>query len=178
MDGDDRELLRLAFQAPPGEDNPVRILLATDAASEGIDLQKHCHRLVNYDIPFNPNKLEQRIGRIDRYGQQHPPLRRKRLHSRREAKHHQPVALQPRLEPDVPAHTRGEIPPGETPLTLVGREPPHWRYILKPGAPARSQCALAFGETGPARLQVSQLKPGHPQGAGSDHCHTAGHSAR
>jgi hypothetical protein len=47
----------------------VRILLATDAASEGIDLQRHCHRLVNYDIPFNPNKLEQRIGRIDRYGQ-------------------------------------------------------------------------------------------------------------
>jgi superfamily II DNA/RNA helicase len=51
----------------------VRILLATDAASEGIDLQKHCHRLVNHDIPFNPNKLEQRIGRIDRYGQTVPP---------------------------------------------------------------------------------------------------------
>jgi len=54
-------------EAPHGA--PVRILLATDAASEGIDLQRHCHRLVNYDIPFNPNKLEQRIGRIDRYGQ-------------------------------------------------------------------------------------------------------------
>ncbi len=51
----------------------MRILLATDAASEGIDLQNHCHRLVNYDIPFNPNKLEQRIGRIDRYGQRTPP---------------------------------------------------------------------------------------------------------
>jgi len=45
----------------------VRILLATGAASEGNDLQKYWHRLVNYDIPFNPNKLEQRIGRIDRY---------------------------------------------------------------------------------------------------------------
>ena len=63
-----REQLRLAFQEPPDQ-NPVRILLATDAASEGIDLHEHCHRLVNYDIPFNPNKLEQRIGRIDRYGQ-------------------------------------------------------------------------------------------------------------
>ena len=51
----------------------MRILLATDAASEGIDLHEHCHRLVNYDIPFNPNKLEQRIGRIDRYGQPETP---------------------------------------------------------------------------------------------------------
>ncbi|GAA0406497.1 DISARM system SNF2-like helicase DrmD [Micromonospora gifhornensis] len=65
---DEREQIRLAFQAHPS-DRPVRVLLATDAASEGIDLQNHCHRLVNYDIPFNPNKLEQRIGRIDRYGQ-------------------------------------------------------------------------------------------------------------
>ena len=68
-------------------EHPVRILLATDAASEGIDLQNHCHRLVNYDIPFNPNKLEQRIGRIDRYGQTHDPghpaLRRHRLGARR-----------------------------------------------------------------------------------------------
>ncbi len=72
MDSEQRELLRLAFQADPTE-HPVRILLATDAASEGIDLQNHCHRLVNYDIPFNPNKLEQRIGRIDRYGQRETP---------------------------------------------------------------------------------------------------------
>jgi superfamily II DNA/RNA helicase len=69
---DEREQLRLAFQADPTE-QPVRILLATDAASEGIDLQNHCHRLVNYDIPFNPNKLEQRIGRVDRYGQKTAP---------------------------------------------------------------------------------------------------------
>ncbi|MQA77387.1 MAG: helicase [Streptosporangiales bacterium] len=68
----DRERLRLAFQRHPAE-HPVRILVATDAASEGIDLQNHCHRLVNYDIPFNPNKLEQRIGRIDRYGQREAP---------------------------------------------------------------------------------------------------------
>ncbi|WP_327040881.1 DISARM system SNF2-like helicase DrmD [Micromonospora ureilytica] len=69
---EEREQLRLAFQADPTK-QPVRILLATDAASEGIDLQKYCHRLVNYDIPFNPNKLEQRIGRVDRYGQTNAP---------------------------------------------------------------------------------------------------------
>ena len=72
LDPDEREGLRQAFQAEPSA-HPVRILLATDAASEGIDLHWHCHRLVNYDIPFNPNKLEQRIGRIDRYGQKDQP---------------------------------------------------------------------------------------------------------
>ncbi|MGH1555551.1 DISARM system SNF2-like helicase DrmD [Streptomyces sp. L7] len=71
---DDREQIRLGFQAHPASgEGKVRILLATDAASEGIDLQNHCHRLFNYDIPFNPNKLEQRIGRIDRWGQKKDP---------------------------------------------------------------------------------------------------------
>ena len=60
--------IKAAFQADPGR-VPVRILLATDAASEGIDLQNHCPRLVHYEIPWNPNRLEQRNGRIDRHGQ-------------------------------------------------------------------------------------------------------------
>ncbi|MET8154856.1 DISARM system SNF2-like helicase DrmD [Sphaerisporangium sp. NPDC005289] len=72
LSAEERELLRVAFQKDPSE-HKVRILVATDAASEGIDLQNHCHRLVNYDIPFNPNKLEQRIGRIDRWGQKRTP---------------------------------------------------------------------------------------------------------
>lgn len=71
---EEREEVRLGFQADPADgEGRVRILIATDAASEGIDLQRHCHRLVNYDIPFNPNKLEQRIGRIDRWGQRTDP---------------------------------------------------------------------------------------------------------
>lgn len=70
MDERKREHLKAAFQADPARD-PIRILLATDAASEGIDLQKHCHRVIHYDIPFNPNRLEQRIGRVDRHGQDH-----------------------------------------------------------------------------------------------------------
>ena len=61
--------MKAAFQFDPQE-APVRILLATDAASEGIDLQRHCHRLIHYEIPWNPNRLEQRNGRIDRHGQQ------------------------------------------------------------------------------------------------------------
>ena len=51
----------------------MRVLVATDSAGEGIDLQDYCHRLVNFDIPFNPSRLEQRIGRIDRYGQRGRP---------------------------------------------------------------------------------------------------------
>jgi superfamily II DNA or RNA helicase len=71
LDPNERELLKHAFQAHPRR-HPLRILLATDAASEGIDLQAYCHRIINYDIPFNPNRLEQRIGRVDRFGQTHP----------------------------------------------------------------------------------------------------------
>ncbi|QRO87013.1 DISARM system SNF2-like helicase DrmD [Kytococcus sedentarius] len=69
---DQREQIRARFTASPTK-HPVRVLLATDSAGEGIDLQNYCHRLVNYDIPFNPSRLEQRIGRIDRYGQRHTP---------------------------------------------------------------------------------------------------------
>ena len=68
MDSKDRERIKAAFQTDP-EQSPVRILLATDAASEGIDLQNHCSRLIHFEIPWNPNRLEQRNGRIDRHGQ-------------------------------------------------------------------------------------------------------------
>jgi len=73
MDGDQREQIKAAFQASPDQSD-VRILLATDAASEGIDLQNHCHRLVHLEIPWNPNRMEQRNGRIDRHGQTKDPL--------------------------------------------------------------------------------------------------------
>ncbi len=49
------------------------ILVATEAAGEGINLQ-FCSLMVNYDIPWNPNRLEQRMGRIHRYGQQHEAM--------------------------------------------------------------------------------------------------------
>ncbi len=49
--------------------NETQVMVATEAAGEGINLQ-FCHLMINYDIPWNPNKLEQRMGRIHRYGQQ------------------------------------------------------------------------------------------------------------
>ena len=50
------------------ETGTIQVLVATEAAGEGINLQC-CHILFNYDIPWNPNRLEQRMGRIHRYGQ-------------------------------------------------------------------------------------------------------------
>lgn len=68
MDQEDREKVKAAFQTNP-KDADVRILLATDAASEGIDLQNYCNCMIHVEIPYNPNVMEQRNGRIDRHGQ-------------------------------------------------------------------------------------------------------------
>src|SRR5204862_7952370 len=51
------------------------ILLATDAAAEGLNVQRRCRLIVNYELPWNPARLEQRIGRVDRIGQ------RRRVHA-------------------------------------------------------------------------------------------------
>jgi SNF2 family DNA or RNA helicase len=61
---DDRRKTEELFK----QDKQVRILIATDAAGEGINLQR-AHLMVNYDLPWNPNRLEQRFGRIHRIGQ-------------------------------------------------------------------------------------------------------------
>ncbi len=50
------------------QDKDVRVLVATDAAGEGLNLQR-AHLMVNYDLPWNPNRIEQRFGRIHRIGQ-------------------------------------------------------------------------------------------------------------
>ncbi|MFH1739958.1 MAG: helicase-related protein, partial [bacterium] len=52
----------------------IRLLVCTDAAGEGLNLQ-YCGALINYDLPWNPMKIEQRIGRIDRIGQKYPKIR-------------------------------------------------------------------------------------------------------
>lgn len=62
---DRREELKHAFNADP-QKHPVRILIATDAAREGLNLQAHCWNLFHFDVPWNPSRMEQRNGRIDR----------------------------------------------------------------------------------------------------------------
>jgi hypothetical protein len=66
-----REEIKLAFNGDPAK-YPVRILIATDAAREGINLQGHCHDLFHFDVPWNPARMEQRNGRIDRKLQPSP----------------------------------------------------------------------------------------------------------
>lgn len=66
---DERDAVINAFQTRPGTASPVRILLATDAASEGINLHNFCRYMIHVEIPWNPNVMEQRNGRIDRHGQ-------------------------------------------------------------------------------------------------------------
>ncbi len=65
MSEKNRALLQEEFNGDPAN-YPVRILIATDAAREGVNLQGHCADLFHYDIPWNPARLEQRNGRIDR----------------------------------------------------------------------------------------------------------------
>ena len=66
MNAERREEIKRRFNDPS---DPVRLLLATDTASEGLNLQATAHRVFHFDIPWNPSRLEQRNGRLDRHGQ-------------------------------------------------------------------------------------------------------------
>lgn len=70
---DEREEIKRAFNGDPAR-YPIRILIATDAAREGINLQTRCHNLFHFDIPWNPSRMEQRSGRIDRKLQSEPEV--------------------------------------------------------------------------------------------------------
>jgi SNF2 family DNA or RNA helicase len=62
---EERDRIKIAFNAPFDRE-PVRILVCTDAAREGLNLQARCYDLIHVDLPWNPSRLEQRNGRIDR----------------------------------------------------------------------------------------------------------------
>ena len=73
ISGEDAETDRIAItERFRAADNLV--LVSTDTAAEGLNLQERCHHLIHLELPFNPNRLEQRNGRIDRYGQTHQPV--------------------------------------------------------------------------------------------------------
>ena len=72
--GAKRKEIQRRFNADPASD-PLRILLATDAAREGLNFQAHCTDLFHFDLPWNPGRIEQRNGRIDRKLQPAPKVR-------------------------------------------------------------------------------------------------------
>lgn len=74
MSDENRAKLQKAFTSDP-KTNPVRILIATDAAREGLNLQFHCADLFHFDVPWNPARMEQRNGRIDRARQPEKEVR-------------------------------------------------------------------------------------------------------
>ena len=65
----ERTLIKERFSKPKDDPDAIDILLSSEIGCEGLDFQ-FCDMLVNYDIPWNPMKIEQRIGRIDRFGQE------------------------------------------------------------------------------------------------------------
>jgi ERCC4-related helicase len=69
-----REAIKAAFNTHPDQ-HPLRILIATDAAREGVNLQNHCADLFHFDVPWNPGRIEQRNGRIDRKLQREDEVR-------------------------------------------------------------------------------------------------------
>jgi len=72
MCGEDDDAARLKItERFRAKDN--LILVSTDSAAEGLNLHQRCHNLIHLELPFNPNRLEQRNGRIDRYGQTQEP---------------------------------------------------------------------------------------------------------
>lgn len=74
MGEESRKSIKDAFNADPAR-HPLRILIATDAAREGVNLQNHCADLFHIDLPWNPGRIEQRNGRIDRKLQRSPEVR-------------------------------------------------------------------------------------------------------
>lgn len=72
ISGADPEAERVLAAERCSEENNV-VLISTDSLAEGLNLHQRCFHLIHLDLPYNPNRLEQRNGRIDRYGQRHDP---------------------------------------------------------------------------------------------------------
>ena len=117
-------------------DGEADILLCTDAAAEGLNFQ-FCGALVNYDMPWNPMRVEQRIGRIDRLGQAHPVIRIVNLH------------YEGTVETDVYRALRSRIGLFET---VVGRLQPILAQLPRTIADA---VVSGAGREGPERTRVT-----------------------
>ena len=145
---EERDALKRRFNADPATE-PVRILVCTDAAREGINLQSHCTDLFHFDLPWNPSRIEQRNGRIDRKGQ---PAAKVRCHY---------FVLEQRPEDEVLEalvrkieKIRQEL--GSLGDVLVGRT----EVVLRKGVSRRRAAALA--------KEIDQLALFAPKPSGED----------
>ena len=113
----ERDEVKRRFRAGDAE-----VLLCTDAAAEGLNFQ-FCGAIVNYDMPWNPMRVEQRIGRIDRLGQQSPTIRIVNLHYEDTVETDVYRALQERI--DLFETVVGRLQPilAELPRTITQEDP-------------------------------------------------------
>src|SRR4029079_14938410 len=136
LDAAERSTVQARFNAEGG------LLLATDAAAEGLNLHERCHVVINYELPWNPARLEQRIGRVDRIGQ------RRRVHAitlvaRDTAEDLTGAALAPR-----PARARRRR------ISWSRRSPGAWRASRR-----RSASAIGSPRSSPRRARRGRSSP-------------------
>jgi ERCC4-related helicase len=118
---------------------PVRMLLATDVASEGINLHHECHHMIHYDLPWSIITLIQRNGRIDRFGQTRPPILRYLMVNTRQGLLQGDMAIFERLIDKMEEINRSTRQ-GETVLKLYDPEA-EARYIAEAGIlPGNAEC--------------------------------------
>lgn len=139
MGDETRAEVQRAFNAKPSE-HPVRILLATDAAREGINLQAHCTDLFHFDVPWNPARMEQRNGRIDRTLQ---PAKVVRCHYFRYMDRPEDKVLAALVE--KVDRIRSEL--GSLSTVVMER----WERVLQDGIDEGTEAALDEAETLPER---------------------------
>ncbi|MFT3770142.1 MAG: SNF2-related protein [Minicystis sp.] len=141
------------------EHSPMRLLLASDAASEGVNLHYHCAQLFHFDIPWSLIRLTQRNGRIDRFGQKHEPHLRYLMTRTKDATADQHVAARLVEKEDAASKQLGDVG------TLLGLYDPEAedKYITEGIAEGRSaeelipEDPLDAGEA-EAQLEMSAIE--------------------
>jgi hypothetical protein len=108
-DADEQKILQ-EFEL---EGSDVRLLFTGDVASEGVNLHQQCHHLIHYDIPWSLIRIEQRNGRVDRYGQKHQPQFRAMILTSEvpDAKDDRAVAEKLLLREEAAHHSLGTVAP-------------------------------------------------------------------
>ncbi|GIW10811.1 MAG: helicase [Dehalococcoidia bacterium] len=148
-----------------------RVLVATDCLSEGINLQEHFDAVVHYDLPWNPNRIEQREGRIDRFGQMKPLIKTVLLYGSDNPVDRVVLEVLIRKARTIRDQLGVSLPvPGET--EQVVESVVESVLLQRPAAsrPGQESVQLALGLTGP---EVSRLHAAWDAAAGKERANRA-----